>query len=480
MRWMLEREDVGESVCRGGILGDDMGLGKTFQTIGLLKNGISLRTLILCPPALIAGWTEELKACGYAVAVLLTASWSLPLTTANTVFLTSYSKAVLYKRFLTESAFQRVILDEGHVIRNGKNTARWVACMAIAKNAVCRWILSATPVQNGYSDWRNLCSWLLADTTLRDSFPLAQNIMLRRTMAQLRSQIEALPPFPRFIEHKLSIPAQTPEGRLFRVLCDQVEHALESRGISALIKLELWMRIQQFIVHPQIYIQAMRDKLRGAYTRPDWTHGTTKWTACFTQLNAAIREMVPTIVFCNFRREMEIVQEAAEAAGALVFVIRGGLGSEVVGELVDAARNAAAAQMKAVVVVVQIVSGGTGLNLQFCRRIMFLSQHWNPAVVHQAVGRAVRIGQRFVVDIHVFCIVDDVMDNIDRRMRQIHLSKIHAARNVCFTLYEGFSSSSSSDPVSDPVSAEDEADEGKGVEVEEGVVEDEADEDDPC
>ena len=161
MRWMLEREDVGESVCRGGILGDDMGLGKTFQTIGLLKNGISLRTLILCPPALIAGWTEELKACGYAVAVLLTASWSLPLTTANTVFLTSYSKAVLYKRFLTESAFQRVILDEGHVIRNGKNTARWVACMAIAKNAVCRWILSATPVQNGYSDWRNLCSWLL-------------------------------------------------------------------------------------------------------------------------------------------------------------------------------------------------------------------------------------------------------------------------------------------------------------------------------
>jgi len=90
------------------------------------------------------------------------------------------------------------------------------------------------------------------------------------------------------------------------------------------------------------------------------------------------------------------------------------------------------------VVVVQIVSGGCGLNLQFCRRVFFLSQHWNPAVVHQAVGRAVRIGQTVAVQVHTFRIVDDVLDNMDRRMAQLHLFKIGLARQYCESLYEGY------------------------------------------
>jgi SNF2 family DNA or RNA helicase len=91
-----------------------------------------------------------------------------------------------------------------------------------------------------------------------------------------------------------------------------------------------------------------------------------------------------------------------------------------------------------VVIVVQIVSGGVGLNLQFCKRILFLSQHWNPAVVHQAVGRAVRIGQRAVVEVHTFRLVDDVMDNIDRKMVETHQRKIDDAKDLCSSLYEGY------------------------------------------
>jgi SNF2 family DNA or RNA helicase len=479
VRWMLAREEAGAAVCRGGILGDDMGLGKTFQTIGLLKNGLALRTLIICPPALIAGWTEELKACGYAVGVLMgTAAWSVeddadmqktvkpgttpsrlpavagtvkPGTTpsrlpavAGTVWLTSYPKACLYRRFigLAEPAFQRIVLDEGHVIRNGKGTARWMNCMAIAKRAVCRWILSATPVQNGPSDWRNLCWWLRVRCPAAMIPELAPTLMLRRTMAELRGDIEALPPPPRFIEHNLSIPEGTKEGKLFRVLCDQAENAMENKSMSALIKLELWMRIQQFVVHPQIYIEAMRTKLGGAYPRPDWPTpeeggGATKWTECMKELVAGVEAREGTIVFCNFRREMDMVEEAAEALGAEVFAVRGGMGCEKVGEAVAGAK-AAALEGKPVVVVVQIVSGGAGLNLQFCQRILFLSQHWNPAVVHQAVGRAVRIGQRAFVQIHLFRIVDDVLDNIDRRMIDLHLRKITDAQEICESLYEGY------------------------------------------
>jgi SNF2 family DNA or RNA helicase len=492
VRWMVDRERADAPVCRGGVLADDMGLGKTFQTIGLIKNSLdgsaTVRTLIICPPALIASWMEELRACGFFVSFLNGATkWigekEKPVDAGPTVWLTTYPKAVAYSktRITGRSGedkyfWQRVVLDEGHAIRNGKANKTWWAAIAFAKYAERLWILSATPIQNGPRDWENLCMFLRTKGIRKGNYgEISHVIMLRRTMAELRSVIADLPPPPRFITHPLTIPADNgAEVNLFRALCNQLQNAYESNTVSALIKLELYMRIQQFLVHPQIYIQAMRNKLKGAYPRPDWTGTTTKWTAAMEQLEIAVTDKVPTIVFCNFRQEMDMVMEAARTMGASVWSVRGGMTAEDIGAAVTDARVAAEAADTAVVFVCQIVSGGVGLNLQFCRRIIFLSQHWNPAVVHQAVGRAVRIRQRAVVDIHMFHVVDDVMDNLDRRMVQIHLRKIAAAKEVCLSLYEGYAplreeafglpleegSKDEADPVADPVTED--VDEGEG------------------
>ena len=441
-RWMLRREAEGAPVCRGGVLGDDMGLGKTFQTIALLKNTpFVLRTLIVCPPAVIAGWRQELTDCGFRVSELLEGSpiWSLD-SAADVVYLTSYSKVCLYSEFMADATvpFGRIILDEGHAIRN-KN-GRWVALMRIGKRATCRWILSATPVQNGAADWRNLCLWLRVRCTAAAIPALGPLIMLRRTMAELRADIESLPAAPRFVTHDLHIPEESTEGKLFGALCNQLQSVIDSRAVSALIKLELYLRIQQFLVHPQVYIESMRAKFRGAYPRGDWdtaSGGATKWTACMAELARSVEEKCPTIVFCQFRDEMDRVMAAATEMGGEVWTIRGGMGADGVGEAIRESREAAL-DGRPVVMVVQIVSGGAGVNLQFCRRVLFLSQHWNPAVVHQAVGRAVRIGQRAVVEIHMFRVVDGVMDNMDRKMVEIHLRKIGCAQEVCPSLYEGY------------------------------------------
>jgi SNF2 family DNA or RNA helicase len=429
---MIERESVENG---GGILGDDMGLGKTFQCIGLLKNGRPLRTLIVCPPALLGSWTDELRACGFYVSEMIGAgSWKDGPVGATTVWVTTYPKVVLREIGLKKDAFERIILDEGHAIRNGPATARWTACMAVAAAASARWILSATPLQNGSRDWRHLCEWL------RMPGAVAADIMLRRTMEELRGEIAALPPPPRFIQHELSIPEDGAEGKLFRTLCDNAESVWEKKHISVLLKLELWMRIQQFLVHPQIYIDAMREKVGGGYGRKDWSPSatTTKWTACMKELSDAVTAKSSTIVFCQFCTQMDMVSREAAGMGAEVFSVRGGTdaGAEV------AAAKAAVEAGKTVVMVVQIVSGGAGLNLQFCERILFLSQHWNPAVVHQAVGRAVRIGQKAVVDVHFFSIVDEVAENLDRRIGELHEEKIASAREVCPSLYEGFFTSS--------------------------------------
>jgi SNF2 family DNA or RNA helicase len=273
--------------------------------------------------------------------------------------------------------------------------------------------------------------------TLAEGQAVAADIMLRRTMAELRGTMDSLPPAPVFENHDLTIPSGSKEGRLFNALCNQLQNAMDSKTVSGLIKLELYLRIQQFLVHPQIYIESMRTKFKGAYPRPDWTASATKWSAVMTEVSKAITDKVPVIVFCNFRAEMDKMVVAATDAGGAVWAIRGGMGSEKVGEAVTAAR-AAATEGRPVVVVVQIVSGGCGLNLQFCRRVLFLSQHWNPAVVHQAVGRAVRIGQTAAVSVHTFRVVDSVLDNLDRRMAQLHLFKIGLARQYCESLYEGY------------------------------------------
>lgn len=456
IRWMLDREREDAPWCRGGVLADDMGLGKTFQTIGLLLNGdAGLRSLIVCPPALIAGWIGELRACGFFVSTLFdgTAHW-VPVPTdwsGPVVWLTTYPKICMYHLVLLRSGpagwFDRIILDEGHVIRNGLDTARGMACFKMSIPASRRWILSATPVQNGIRDWINICLWLRLRCKRALMAGAAEQIMLRRTMEELRcAGVAELPAAPVFVVRDLSIhdtATTQPKGtdselQYFHRLCNQLDNVLDDRGVSALVKLELYMRIQQFLVHPQLYIEGRRTALGTAFCRGDWTGGATKWAACVEEdMAEGIRLGEGTIVFCQFRREMDMIALAAERMGAAVWSVRGGMSVAEIGAAVQGGKTAVA-EGRPVVMVVQIVAGGVGLNLQFCQRILFLSQHWNPAVVHQAVGRAVRIGQKGVVRVFMYRIVDDVMDNLDLRMSTIHAGKISVARELCPSFYQGF------------------------------------------
>ena len=461
IRWMLDRERDDGAYCRGGVLADDMGLGKTFQTIGLLLNGdAGLRTLIVCPPALVAGWTKELRDCGFFVSTLFdgAAHW-IPVPedwTGRVVWLATYPRICMYHRTLlrspAEGHFDRIVLDEGHAIRNGVKTTRGLACYKMGLPCSRRWILSATPVQNGFSDWANICIWLRARCKRSEFAEAARVVMLRRTMEELRvGGLADLPAAPRFVVRDLTIPAVASveeggpkarrsdcEARYFRALCDQLEDVIDDRGVSALDKLALYMRIQQFLVHPQIYIEGRREAMGGAFPRPDWNGSATKWQACVERdMAEGIHARVGTIVFCQFRREMDMVAAAARGMGADVWMIRGGMSNAAVGEAVEEGR-VAVEEGKPVVMVVQIVSGGVGLNLQFCQRVLFLSQHWNPAVVHQAVGRAVRIGQKGAVEVFMYRVVDDVMDNLDLRMSAIHAGKIGVARELCPSFFEGF------------------------------------------
>jgi SNF2 family DNA or RNA helicase len=81
------------------------------------------------------------------------------------------------------------------------------------------------------------------------------------------------------------------------------------------------------------------------------------------------------------------------------------------------------------VMLVQLQAGGVGLNLQHFDRIAFMGPWWTAALMDQAVGRAVRIGQTEQVYVHHIILKEEELDslNVDRFM----LEKADKKRDLC-------------------------------------------------
>jgi SNF2 family DNA or RNA helicase len=431
IRWMIQREAEDAEYVRGGILADEMGLGKTWMTIGLLLNNPVANTLLLVPPVLAPQWCEALAESRISYSVLRPpcakgkgATFERTDGTVPDIHVTvaTYDRAANNVAVLVaDTTFDRMICDEGHVFRNGKKSRRFTRLDAIRTTS--RWILTGTPVQNRKQDFRNLCAFLGVPVEVRikgNDAKLASALLLRRTVEDVRAVVRSMPTKkPLHSIHAVSMPRGGEEASVFSALVGRFEHAIEIQA-RAVVILELYLRIRQFLAHPAIYVEGMKRKYAGTYKRESWDGTASKADAFGAFLEATPLE--PTIVFGTFRDELDVAAESLRRAGYKVWMIRGGMSDERRGA-VTAESRAAVAEGDPVAVVIQIVAGGAGLNLQHCRRIVFLSSHWNPAVVDQAIARAYRMGQTEQVTVHHLLLADDVEKNLDRHMATLHGKK---------------------------------------------------------
>jgi SNF2 family DNA or RNA helicase len=83
-----------------------------------------------------------------------------------------------------------------------------------------------------------------------------------------------------------------------------------------------------------------------------------------------------------------------------------------------------------VVLLAQIQTAGTGLNLQFMDRIIFTSSWWTAALMDQAVGRIVRLGQKKQVHVHHLTLKEDEAINIDEYINE----RVEVKRDLCTEL----------------------------------------------
>lgn len=181
-----------KNMCKGGILADEMGLGKTVSTLALLHNAPFDRdydrdksfhdryaygtTLIILPTSLLAQWQDEFQKANNDSSSLLLyygddtdinirsllCSKNPPmcvLTTYGTVQheFARYANVKDITKGLFSVKFFRLVLDEGHNIRNrmAKTTK---ACYALQSSR--KWLLTGTPIINRLDDLYSLIKFL--------------------------------------------------------------------------------------------------------------------------------------------------------------------------------------------------------------------------------------------------------------------------------------------------------------------------------
>ncbi|KAM0786465.1 hypothetical protein ACM66B_001927 [Microbotryomycetes sp. NB124-2] len=316
LSWLLKRES---DKARGGILADDMGLGKTVQMIALMlanppksdlrdSEGKRIKTtLIVCTPALMDQWEQELKTKAperFSVAIhhgdrklksgrelrkhdviittypTLQSEWPDPKGGKKKKSDEEASATPLSRGALFDvESWYRVILDEAHIVKN-RTTKQHKACCELSSHY--RWCLTGTPVQNGVMDIFSLFEFLgpvakpfheIAEFKAKIETPIKNKrakigfqrlaavlsvVMLRRNKATKIDGRSILPLPPREVI-MVSSPFMDPEELEFYQALESkialtvnsfIKHGgLEAKTIDAL---SLLLRMRQACSHPSL------------------------------------------------------------------------------------------------------------------------------------------------------------------------------------------------------------------------------------
>lgn len=422
IEWLLNRETKTPS---GGIVCDEMGLGKTIQLLALLKPEQKTCTLLIAPVAVLSQWEEASRRAGITVLRPTKTghhrAWKIqgkykPM--AAKIYLIGYEMARSSPQFLNIVEWTRVICDEAHRLASKKSA---LSAMVETIHTKTKWLLTATPIINSIKDIVNLLTLVgvKVSTNLNEMKPILNEYVMARSMASMRGTVGVVAP-PAPVSHKLILPFLSEEEADFykgmtgaivkrwKALDDEVG------GANPLLKLKLFMRLRQLSLHPQVYIAA-RNAAGAAVMREDWAGVSTKFEAIKSLLRPEDGVHHKWIIFCHFHSEMDLLKETLLA---LPYV---GNVHTYNGTLSHSERNAviAATHLPTTttdVLLIQLQSGGVGLNLQHFDRIIFSGPWWTSALMEQAIGRAVRIGQEEIVQVYHLILKEEEALNIDKYM----------------------------------------------------------------
>jgi SNF2 family DNA or RNA helicase len=443
----------------GACLADDMGLGKTIQVISVLLKSSEMgffnanenlnqsppqldlfgnvshakgTSLIVMAPSLIYNWENELRKFAPNLHVRKHLGQRRRSDTAfftgADVILTTYGIVRNDVALLKQIQFNHVVLDESQLIKN----ARSVSFQAVKQlKAHQRIVLTGTPVENSLTDlWSQLTflqpGLLGGQKFFRQEFvipieqqnditkleklrKIIQPFILRRTKEEVAPELPELTRLTQYCEmspvHKEYYEKQK---SIYR---NKILESVSAAGIekSHLVILRGLSHLRQIAIHPSI-IDA------------EYKGDSAKIDQVLFTLQRLQESGKKVLLFSPFVRHLNIYRKYFEE-NSIPF-------SYLTGEIPQAKRSDVLQKFQTQkgfkAFLIQLKTGGSGLNIPEADNVFLLDPWWNPALEEQAIARSHRMGQKSAVFAWRFI----TKDSIEEKIVQLQERKTRIASDI--------------------------------------------------
>ena len=446
------REVEGEGKRRGGVLADEMGMGKTIQMIGLFMLNPVKKTLLIVPPILCEQWRGEIRKFTGHVSTLYYGKDRKKIDLLDPkvmVVITSYETVVRDISSFKEVAWNRVVCDEAHHLRNPK-TLIYGAVREVLSSmnpVVNLWMITGTPMHHSAKDLYSL--YFLFGYSVSELSGEKGLEIIRSRFLQRRHKESDL---PKKTEHTIMI--EWTEGEE-RDLAKDIHKTIPFLGFSLEDRDEdepsFWEKKKQPLLVSMIrakqtcILSKMTEKSYVADSlllllppkgggEDDQTmieedipflatfdqSTTTKLQEILRLLKSRRENGNGKVIFCHYQLEMAYLLEQLgscdKSEDDKTFYPPW---TQWVGNWQDYKKIENASILgESPILILQIQSGCEGLNLQaHFSEVYFVSPDWNPTLEEQAIARCWRIGQKKPVDVFRFSMnfVDTPERNFQRR-----------------------------------------------------------------
>ena len=352
------------------LLGDEMGLGKTVQAIAAmvaLRNTGATHFIVVCPASVLTNWCREIEEKSMLKAYKVHGGSRDSVIRAwyrnGGAAVTTYEQCGRLND-VRDLKYSMLVVDEAHYVKNpeAKRTGR---IRLLSEKAERVLFMTGTALENRVDEMISLVSMLQPDVAerLEGKEFLSQAPQFRKIAAPVyyrRKRDDVLSELPELIETKEWCELLPEEEKIYE---DTVlnKHFMEVRRVS--------------------------------WNAPD-LKDSSKARRMMEIIGEAAEDGRKVLVFSFF---LDTIRKVKELLGDRCYgPVTGSVPPARRQEIIDRFNAAPAGT----VLVGQIQSGGTGLNIQSASVVILCEPQFKPSVENQAISRAYRMGQSR--NVHVF------------------------------------------------------------------------------
>lgn len=444
LNWLISLHENGIS----GILADEMGLGKTLQTIsflGYLRHimGITGPHIVIVPKSTLDNWKREFERWTPEVNVLVLqgAKEERQKLIAERlkdesfdVCITSYEMILREKSHLKQFAWEYIIIDEAHRIKNEESSLAQVLRLFNSRN---RLLITGTPLQNNLHELWALLNFLLPDvfgeseafdqwfsgqdqdqdTVVQQLHRVLRPFLLRRVKADVEKSL-----LPKK-EVNLYVGMSEMQVKWYQKILEKDIDAVNGAGGKKESKtrlLNIVMQLRKCCNHPYLF--------EGAEPGPPYTtdehlvFNAGKMLVLDRLLKRMRAQGSRVLIFSQMSRLLDILEDYCLFREYKYCRIDGSTAHE---DRIAAIDDYNKPDSEKFVFLLTTRAGGLGINLTSADIVVLYDSDWNPQADLQAMDRAHRIGQTKQVVVYRF-VTDNAIEEkvLERAAQKLRLDQL--------------------------------------------------------